>query len=104
MFLVYILDLKINADESDAISKTQRPLTNLALAVKLDPTMPSKLKSLTIMGGNMNGVGNVPGLVGEFNFYGDPEGAKITLDEYIPQVSIWFLIEPSKLTLHNCSW
>ena len=29
----------------------------------------------------MNGVGNTH-LVGEFNFYGDPEGAKIVLDEY----------------------
>ena len=36
-------------------------------------------------GGNMNGVGNTH-LVGEFNFYGDPEGAKIVLDEYTPTV------------------
>lgn len=28
------------------------PLTNLALAVRLDPTLPQKLKSLYIMGGN----------------------------------------------------
>ena len=33
----------------------------------------------------MNGVGNTH-LVGEFNFYGDPEGAKIVLDEYTPLV------------------
>lgn len=31
------------------------PLTNLALAVKLDPTLPQKLKDLYIMGGNMEG-------------------------------------------------
>ena len=37
------------------------------------------------MGGNMNGVGNTH-LVGEFNFYGDPEGAKMVLDEYTPLV------------------
>lgn len=28
------------------------PLTNLALAVKLDPSLPSKLHGLYIMGGN----------------------------------------------------
>ena len=28
------------------------PLTNLALAVRLDPSIPSKLKGLYIMGGN----------------------------------------------------
>jgi len=31
------------------------PLTNLALAVNLDPTFPQKLKDLYIMGGNMEG-------------------------------------------------
>ena len=39
----------------------------------------------------MNGVGNTH-LVGEFNFYGDPEGAKIVLDEYTPMVR-FFLLE-----------
>ena len=66
------------------------PLTNLAVAVKLDPSLPSKLKSLTIMGGNMNGVGNTH-LVGEFNFYGDPEGAKMVLDEYTPLVRLVYM-------------
>lgn len=28
------------------------PLTNLALAVRLDPSLPSKLRALYIMGGN----------------------------------------------------
>lgn len=31
------------------------PLTNLALAVRLDPCFPQKLKDLYIMGGNMEG-------------------------------------------------
>lgn len=62
------------------------PLTNLAAAVKLDHALPGKLRSLTIMGGNMNGIGNMH-VVGEFNFYADPEGAKIVLDEYTQLVS-----------------
>merc|ERR1711892_624500 len=59
------------------------PLTNLAAAVKLDHQLPGKFRSLTIMGGNMNGIGNMH-VVGEFNFYADPEGAKIVLGEYTP--------------------
>ena len=38
----------------------------------------------------MNGVGNTH-LVGEFNFYGDPEGAKMVLDEYTPAVSYFIM-------------
>lgn len=30
------------------------PLTNLAVAVQLDPSFPSKLKALYIMGGNID--------------------------------------------------
>lgn len=31
------------------------PLTNLAMAIRLDPEFPKKLKDLYIMGGNMEG-------------------------------------------------
>ncbi len=82
------------------------PLTNLALAVRLDPRFPQKLKELYIMGGNMEGntstwallvfeacrlvfldflcvgIGNVT-LCAEFNFATDPESAYIVLEEYI---------------------
>ncbi|KAJ8253060.1 hypothetical protein GJAV_G00208680 [Gymnothorax javanicus] len=43
------------------------PLTNLALAVKLNPSLPQKLKNLFIMGGNMEGKGNRSVLPDEFN-------------------------------------
>ncbi|XP_071779570.1 inosine-uridine preferring nucleoside hydrolase [Centroberyx gerrardi] len=58
------------------------PLTNLALAVRLDPQFPQKLKDLFIMGGNMEGKGNVT-LCGEFNFVMDPESAYIVLEEFL---------------------
>ncbi|XP_043927747.1 pyrimidine-specific ribonucleoside hydrolase RihA-like [Protopterus annectens] len=57
------------------------PLTNLALAVKLDPSFPQKLKSLYIMGGNMRGQGNRT-VCAEFNFALDPEAAYIVMREY----------------------
>uniref|UniRef100_A0A1A8MBN1 Inosine/uridine-preferring nucleoside hydrolase domain-containing protein n=1 Tax=Nothobranchius pienaari TaxID=704102 RepID=A0A1A8MBN1_9TELE len=58
------------------------PLTNLALAVRLDPCFPNKLRDLYIMGGNMEGKGNVT-LCAEFNFAMDPESAYIVLEEFI---------------------
>ncbi|XP_059196440.1 inosine-uridine preferring nucleoside hydrolase [Centropristis striata] len=58
------------------------PLTNLALAVRLDPCFPQKLKDLYIMGGNMEGKGNVT-LCAEFNFAKDPESAYIVLEEFL---------------------
>lgn len=57
------------------------PLTNLALAVRMDPSLPSKLKGLYIMGGNTESRGNTT-VCGEFNFAADPEAAYIVLNEY----------------------
>ncbi|CAN9498237.1 unnamed protein product [Ophioblennius macclurei] len=57
------------------------PLTNLALAVLLDPSLPKKLKALYIMGGNTESRGNTS-VCGEFNFVADPEAAHIVLDSY----------------------
>ncbi|XP_047192613.1 inosine-uridine preferring nucleoside hydrolase isoform X2 [Scophthalmus maximus] len=58
------------------------PLTNLALAVRLDPSFPQKLKDLYIMGGNTEGKGNVT-LCAEFNFAMDPESAYVVLEEFL---------------------
>ncbi|XP_018418659.1 PREDICTED: inosine-uridine preferring nucleoside hydrolase-like [Nanorana parkeri] len=57
------------------------PLTNLALAVNMDPTFPQKIKSLFIMGGNMESRGNFTAC-GEFNFSCDPEAAYIVLNSF----------------------
>ncbi|XP_061834405.2 uncharacterized protein [Nerophis lumbriciformis] len=66
------------------------PLTNLALAVKVDPSFPHKLKDLHIMGGNMEGKGNLTPCA-EFNFAKDPESAYIVLEEFLcpTRVASW---------------
>ncbi|KAK2181988.1 hypothetical protein NP493_372g02041 [Ridgeia piscesae] len=56
------------------------PLTNVALALRLDPEFGSKLKDCFIMGGNHTGKGNVS-MCAEFNFYADPESANVVLNE-----------------------
>lgn len=57
------------------------PLTNLALAVKLCPELPSLLKRLVIMGGAFNHAGNTLPTT-EWNIAVDPESAKIVFDAF----------------------
>lgn len=54
------------------------PLTNVALALGLDATLPGKLRELWIMGGCDNSVGNVTAAA-EYNFFVDPEAAQMVM-------------------------
>lgn len=56
------------------------PLTNLAVASRLDPEFFANLKQLVIMGGTCDGIGNVTAS-GEFNFVCDPEATRVVLTE-----------------------
>ncbi|TXK62515.1 nucleoside hydrolase [Alkalisalibacterium limincola] len=60
---------------------TLGPMTNLALALRLDPTLPSRIKRLVVMGGAVTGQGNtlVPT---EFNIGFDPEAAHVALSAF----------------------
>ncbi len=63
------------------------PLTNIAMAMRMDTTFARKVKQLVIMGGAVaslpDGAGNhTPNA--EFNFYVDPEAARIVLRSGIP--------------------
>ena len=55
------------------------PLTNVAMAMRLDSQFASNLKDLYIMGGNTEGKGNIT-VSAEFNFHSDPEAAFIVLE------------------------
>ncbi len=54
------------------------PLTNLALALALEPNLPALIKEVTIMGGAALVPGNVT-RVAEANIHNDPEAAAIVL-------------------------
>ncbi|WP_159947594.1 nucleoside hydrolase [Rhizobium sp. 18065] len=59
------------------------PLTNLALALLLDPDLPDFISAITIMGGAAFCPGNTTPLA-EFNFTVDPQAAAIVFDSGIP--------------------
>lgn len=59
------------------------PLTNIAMAIKKDPSIISKIPHVYIMGGTNNALGNITPSA-EYNFFVDPEAAKIVLHSGIP--------------------
>ena len=57
------------------------PMTNIALALKLDPTLPQRVKRFLVMGGALNGHGNITPQA-EFNIAFDPEAAHIVFTAF----------------------
>ena len=57
------------------------PLTNLALALRLDPTLPQRVGRLVVMGGAVTGHGNITPSA-EFNIAFDPEAAHIVFEGF----------------------
>lgn len=58
------------------------PLTNLAIALRLDPHLPERFKRLVIMGGAYYGKGNTESYPAEFNLFADPEGAQVVFENW----------------------
>ena len=58
------------------------PLTNLALAISLDPDLPRKYRRLVVMGGAVRATGNMPHPSTEFNISSDPEAAAVVLERW----------------------
>ena len=69
----YICDL-INANIGEIILCPVGPLTNIAMALRHDPTITSKVKSIVIMGGGVFSGGNVTEFA-EANIWNDPHAA-----------------------------
>ncbi len=57
------------------------PLTNLAVALKLDPTLPQRIGRMVVMGGAVTGQGNTTPTA-EFNIGFDPEAAHLVFEAF----------------------
>jgi inosine-uridine nucleoside N-ribohydrolase len=60
------------------------PLTNIALALRLQPEIETKIKQIVMMGGNVRSPGNASPAA-EFNFWFDAEAARLVLRSRIPR-------------------
>lgn len=63
------------------------PLTNLALALRLDPALPTRIRRLVVMGGAVTGRGNFERVPTEFNIGFDPEAAHVVFANW-PQFEL----------------
>ena len=64
--------------DGDIILIPVGPLTNIAMALRIEPRIAQKIKQIVIMGGGYKEVNITPSA--EFNFWVDPEAAKIVMD------------------------
>jgi ribosylpyrimidine nucleosidase len=79
----YIID-SIMASDDDITLVPIGPLTNIAMAMRLQPMIIPKIKEIVLMGGGVH-VGNATP-VAEFNIYVDPEAAHIVFSSGAPIV------------------
>ena len=81
---VFYLVKKLMESDGDIYVAAVGPLTNIAMALRIEPRIAGKIKQLIIMGGGHTGAN--ASSAAEFNFYADPEAAKIVMDSAIPKV------------------
>lgn len=62
------------------------PLTNIALALKLDPTLPQRIARCVVMGGAVSAHGNITPAA-EFNIAFDPEAAHLVFAAF-PRIEL----------------
>ncbi len=74
--------LRLSHDHAGALTLvTLGPLTNLAVALSLDPSLPTRIPRLVVMGGAINGRGNTS-VPAEFNIAFDPEAAHVVFSRW----------------------
>ncbi|MFX0576374.1 nucleoside hydrolase [Nocardia nepalensis] len=71
----------VRAAPGEIVGLCTGPLTNLALALRLEPRLPLLLRRLVIMGGAFNHPGNTTP-TNEWNVHVDPEAAKEVFDAF----------------------
>jgi len=80
----FIIDTVMASPPGEVSLIAVGPLTNVAMAMRLEPQLPLMLDELIVMGGS-SGAGNVTPSA-EFNIHADPEAAAIVFDSGAPLV------------------
>jgi inosine-uridine nucleoside N-ribohydrolase len=79
------------------------PMTNIALALRLKPTLETKIRQIVFMGGNIKAPGNASPWA-EFNFWFDPEAARMVLRSRIPKKVMFALDVCNTAPIHKAEF
>ena len=77
----------VNSSPGEYTIIAQGPLTNIATAIRMDKNFAKNIGKLYIMGGYADGFGNITPAA-EYNFWVDPDAAKIVLHSGIKPVLV----------------
>lgn len=77
----YYIDTLMHS-EGDITLVPVGPLTNLAMAMRLEPRICGKIKEIVMMGGGCRRTNSTP--AAEFNIWYDPEAAQIVMESGVP--------------------
>ncbi len=77
----FLVDTLRNAEEKVTIIGVA-PLTNIAVALRMDPSIAANIEEIVVMGGSVASGNRTP--AAEANFYDDPEAAQIVLKSGCP--------------------
>lgn len=78
-----ILEALRSHDQGEIEIVTLGPLTNIAVAIRMDPAAMARVRRISIMGSAGLGAGNVSPLA-EFNIWQDAEAAKMVFESGLP--------------------
>ncbi len=89
---VHFLIRQVHAHPNEVTIYAAGPLTNIALAISIDPSFASFTQGIVLMGGSLNPQTDDPEFATsprhEFNFWFDPEAAHIVLRAAWPSIHI----------------
>jgi inosine-uridine nucleoside N-ribohydrolase len=99
----FLVDFYLDEDHADVVLVATGPLTNVAEALRLEPTLSERIPRLVLMGGAVDG-GNVTPAA-EFNFWADAHAAHEVLAAGIRDVVIMPLdaTHTAPLTAADCA-
>jgi inosine-uridine nucleoside N-ribohydrolase len=88
----HFLIRQVHAHPHDVTIYAAGPLTNIALAISIDPHFAGLAKGIVIMGGSLNPQTNDPEFANnprrEFNFWFDPEATHITMRAHWARIDL----------------
>jgi inosine-uridine nucleoside N-ribohydrolase len=98
----FLIDTYLSSAGPDIVLVPVGPLTNIALAMAVEPRIVERIPHMIIMGGGHE-IGNVTPAA-EFNIWGDPEAAKVVLNSGVRNLTLVPLDATHKalVTLDDC--